>query len=194
MRAPTITFPALLQDFFLRRLIEQRGVSARTVESYRDAFELLLGFAEQRTGKRASCAVARGPGRPARARLPRAPRTRAGKQRPHPQRSPGGDPLVHVLRLGPRPHLRCRSPDASSRSPRSALTNPSSATSRARRSTLCSPPPTAAPGADDATRSCSPRCTTPARASRRSPRCASATSSWTANSPFTCTAKDAGSA
>jgi integrase/recombinase XerD len=54
MRAPTIAFPALLQDFFLRRLIEQRGVSARTVESYRDAFELLLGFAEQRTGKRAS--------------------------------------------------------------------------------------------------------------------------------------------
>ena len=54
MRAPTIAFPALLQDFFLRRLIEQRGVSARTVESYRDAFELLLGFAERRTGKRAS--------------------------------------------------------------------------------------------------------------------------------------------
>jgi len=54
MRAPTIGFPALLQDFFLRRLIEQRAVSARTVESYRDAFELLLGFAEQQTGKHAS--------------------------------------------------------------------------------------------------------------------------------------------
>jgi hypothetical protein len=54
MRAPTIAFPALLQDFFLQRLIEQRGVSARTVESYRDAFELLLCFAERRTGKRAS--------------------------------------------------------------------------------------------------------------------------------------------
>jgi site-specific recombinase XerD len=54
MRAPTIAFPALLQDFFLRRLIEQRGVSARTIESYRDAFELLLTFAERRTGKRAS--------------------------------------------------------------------------------------------------------------------------------------------
>ena len=54
MRAPTIAFPALLQDFFLQRLIKQRGVSARTVESYRDAFELLLGFAERRTGKRAS--------------------------------------------------------------------------------------------------------------------------------------------
>jgi site-specific recombinase XerD len=51
MRAATIGFPTLVQDFFLRRLIEQRGVSARTVESYRDAFELLLAFAERRTGK-----------------------------------------------------------------------------------------------------------------------------------------------
>jgi hypothetical protein len=40
-----------VQDFFMRRLIAQRGASARTVESYRDAFELLLGFAERRTGR-----------------------------------------------------------------------------------------------------------------------------------------------
>lgn len=51
MRAPQIGFPQLMQDFFLRRLIAQRGASARTVEAYRDAFELLLGFAGQRTGK-----------------------------------------------------------------------------------------------------------------------------------------------
>jgi site-specific recombinase XerD len=51
MRAPQIGFPQLVQDFFLRRLIDQRGASARTVEAYRDAFELLLGFAEHRTGK-----------------------------------------------------------------------------------------------------------------------------------------------
>ncbi len=51
MRAATIGFPTLVQDFFLRRLVEQRGVSARTVESYRDAFELLLAFAQRRTGK-----------------------------------------------------------------------------------------------------------------------------------------------
>jgi integrase/recombinase XerD len=44
----------LVQHFFLRRLIQQRGVSARTVEAYRDAFELLFGFVEQRTGKPAS--------------------------------------------------------------------------------------------------------------------------------------------
>ena len=51
MRAAQIGFPQLVQDFFLRRLVAQRGASARTVEAYRDAFELLLGFAEQRTGK-----------------------------------------------------------------------------------------------------------------------------------------------
>ncbi|MDQ3343615.1 MAG: site-specific integrase [Actinomycetota bacterium] len=51
MRAQQIGFAQLLQDFFLRRLVQQRGVSGRTVESYRDAFELLLGFVEQRTGK-----------------------------------------------------------------------------------------------------------------------------------------------
>jgi site-specific recombinase XerD len=51
VRAPQIGFPQLLQDFFLRRLVEQRGASARTVESYRDAFELLLSFVEQRTGR-----------------------------------------------------------------------------------------------------------------------------------------------
>ena len=54
MRPSAIAFPVLLQDFFLRRLIEQRGASARTIESYRDAFELLLGFVEQRTGKQPS--------------------------------------------------------------------------------------------------------------------------------------------
>jgi len=54
VRAPQIGFAQLVQDFFLRRLIAQRGASARTVESYRDAFELLFGFIEQRTGKPAA--------------------------------------------------------------------------------------------------------------------------------------------
>lgn len=57
MRAPQIGFPQLVQDFFLRHLVAQRGASARTVESYRDAFELLLGFVEQRTGKPPSTLV-----------------------------------------------------------------------------------------------------------------------------------------
>ena len=51
MRAPTITFAALLQDFFVLRLGTQRGASARTIASYRDTFELLLRFAERRTGR-----------------------------------------------------------------------------------------------------------------------------------------------
>jgi integrase/recombinase XerD len=51
VRAPQIGFSQLVQDFFLRRLIAQRGASARTVEAYRDAFELLLGFAGDRAGK-----------------------------------------------------------------------------------------------------------------------------------------------
>jgi len=44
-------FPRLLQDFFLQRLIAQRGVSRQTIMSYRDAIELLLRFAEGHTGR-----------------------------------------------------------------------------------------------------------------------------------------------
>jgi integrase/recombinase XerD len=54
MRAPQIGFAQLVQDFFLLRLVAQRGASARTVESYRDAFELLFGFIEARTGRPAA--------------------------------------------------------------------------------------------------------------------------------------------
>ena len=50
MRALKLTFPVLLQDFFQRRLIMQRAVSHHTIASYRDTFELLLGYLEQRTG------------------------------------------------------------------------------------------------------------------------------------------------
>lgn len=51
MRAPSITFAAALQDFFLLRLGTERGASPRTIASYRDTFELLLRFAERQTGK-----------------------------------------------------------------------------------------------------------------------------------------------
>ncbi len=50
MTAPS-TFPVLLQDFFQRRLVAERGASAHTIASYRDTFELLLCYAEQRTGR-----------------------------------------------------------------------------------------------------------------------------------------------
>ncbi len=51
MRAPAIGFDQLVQDFFVRRLIDQRGASARTVESYRDAFELLFAYLEDHCGR-----------------------------------------------------------------------------------------------------------------------------------------------
>ena len=44
-------FPALLQDFFHRRLVAQRGASAHTIASYRDTFTLFLGYAAERTGR-----------------------------------------------------------------------------------------------------------------------------------------------
>ena len=44
-------FPKLVQEFFSQRLITQRNASPATVASYRDAFCLLLTFAEQRLHK-----------------------------------------------------------------------------------------------------------------------------------------------
>jgi site-specific recombinase XerD len=53
MKAPhqTNSFPALLQQFFLERLIQQRNASPQTVASYRDSFCLLLRFAKSHLGK-----------------------------------------------------------------------------------------------------------------------------------------------
>lgn len=51
MTSLPIGFPALLQDFFLRRLVAERGASAHTIASYRDTFELLLRYIEQRAGR-----------------------------------------------------------------------------------------------------------------------------------------------
>lgn len=50
MTAAPVGFPTLLQDFFQRRLVAERGASAHTIASYRDTFELLLGYAAQHTG------------------------------------------------------------------------------------------------------------------------------------------------
>jgi site-specific recombinase XerD len=44
--ATSPSFPTLLQDFFCQRLIAQRNASARTVATYRDAFRLLLHYAQ----------------------------------------------------------------------------------------------------------------------------------------------------
>ena len=50
MTAPN-GFPALLQDFFHRRLVDERGASTHTIASYRDTFTLLLRYAAERTGR-----------------------------------------------------------------------------------------------------------------------------------------------
>lgn len=47
----SVGFPGLLQEFFQRRLVAQRGASAHTVASYRDAFVLFLRFAHQHVGR-----------------------------------------------------------------------------------------------------------------------------------------------
>jgi integrase/recombinase XerD len=44
-------FPALLEAFFVDRLIRQRQASAHTITSYRDTFRLLLQYAQQRLSK-----------------------------------------------------------------------------------------------------------------------------------------------
>src|ERR1700686_2994600 len=46
-RSQSTDFAALLQRFFVERLLQQRNASPRTVESYRDSFRLLLNFAQQ---------------------------------------------------------------------------------------------------------------------------------------------------
>jgi len=45
------TFQALVQEFFTCYLVEQRGLSPNTVAAYRDAFTLLLDYAERTLGK-----------------------------------------------------------------------------------------------------------------------------------------------
>lgn len=43
--------PALLQAFFVERMIQERSSSANTIAAYRDSFRLLLGFAADRLEK-----------------------------------------------------------------------------------------------------------------------------------------------
>jgi len=51
MTTSTPDFPQLLQEFFLRRLVAQRGASRLTISAYRQGFELLLRYAESRLGR-----------------------------------------------------------------------------------------------------------------------------------------------
>ncbi len=45
------TLPALLQAFFMDRLMQQRQASPHTISSYRDTFRLLLQYSQKRLGK-----------------------------------------------------------------------------------------------------------------------------------------------
>src|SRR5699024_3978056 len=45
-------FQVVVQDFFYQHLINQRGASYRTIESYRDTFRLLFCFIRDRLGTR----------------------------------------------------------------------------------------------------------------------------------------------
>ena len=47
-RPTTSTFAGLVQEFFTDYMVQQRGLSPRTVASYRDTFVLLLRFAEDK--------------------------------------------------------------------------------------------------------------------------------------------------
>jgi hypothetical protein len=48
---PAGAFPALLEAFFVDRLMRQRQVSRHTLASYRDTFRLLLEHAQEQLGK-----------------------------------------------------------------------------------------------------------------------------------------------
>jgi site-specific recombinase XerD len=48
---PSPGFPALLEAFFVDRLLSQRQASPHTVQSYRDTFRLLLAFTQQHLKK-----------------------------------------------------------------------------------------------------------------------------------------------
>ncbi|MCL1488070.1 MULTISPECIES: tyrosine-type recombinase/integrase [unclassified Marinobacter] len=55
MSAPApLSFPCLLQRFFVQRLMQQQQASPCTVAAYRDSFRLLLEFAHRRLGKQPS--------------------------------------------------------------------------------------------------------------------------------------------
>jgi site-specific recombinase XerD len=48
---PSPSFPALVQMFFTKYLVEQRALSQQTVSAYRDTFVLFLGFTQKHLGK-----------------------------------------------------------------------------------------------------------------------------------------------
>ena len=95
-----------LEAFFIRRLINEKGVSPHTIAAYRDTFRLLLSFAQQRTGKQPCKLEIEDLDAPLISGVPRPPRTRPRQQPPHPQCPPGSDPLDVPVRRAQAPRAR----------------------------------------------------------------------------------------
>lgn len=51
MKAPKPTFPALLERFFIQRLMQERQASPHTISSYRDTFRQFLKFSHEKLHK-----------------------------------------------------------------------------------------------------------------------------------------------
>jgi integrase family protein with SAM-like domain len=184
VRAAQIGFPQLLQDFFARRLIAERGASTRTVVAYREAFELLLGFVEQRTGKPPSTLVLADLDAPVVLDfLDHLETERGNSARTRNARLAAIHSFMRYVAVRDPP--RCRSP------PGCWPSRPNASTGRAGLPLPRAggrdpgPHPTATPGAGGATGSCWPPPTTPAPAFPNSPPCASVTCSWTGRQPGT---------
>src|SRR5262245_767437 len=187
---PAVPFPTLVQDFFQRRLVAERRVSAHTVASYRDTFTLFLRHVEQRTGKTPAALTLEDLTPPAilafldrlETECGNSPRTRNLRL----------TALRSFMRTPPYaipPHCRCRS--ACSPSCPSGSTIRSWASCPGKRSKPCLTLRTAPHEAGTAMRSSSLCCTTRAHGCPRSPACVWPTSSWIAQPPCTCMAKAA---
>ena len=55
MKNTSLELPDMLQRYFAVHLAQQRGVSPRTVESYRDTIRLLLTFLADQLGRSRTC-------------------------------------------------------------------------------------------------------------------------------------------
>ena len=170
------TFPTLLQDFFGQRLIAQRQASPRTVAAYRDAFRLLLGYAQNRLHTPASALTLAQLDAPLILDfLDHLETARQNSARTRNARLAALRSFLHYAAL--------RDPTALAVIQR-VLAIPTKRFDRPLLGYLSreemkpfSPRRIAPPGAVTAITSCSPRCTTPGRACPRSSLCGSAMSS-----------------
>ena len=190
-RTPIMTALApTLEAYFTERLVHQRQASPNTVAAYRDAWRLLLGFAQQRTGKQ-PCQLDIWPTSTRRSSPPSSTHLEIERHnsRAHPQRPPRRHPLVLPLRRPAPPRAR-RAHRPSARHPHQTLRpGRSSPTSPSPKPTPCWPAPTASAGPADETTPSSSSPSRPGCASRSSPGCATRTSSYATGAHLRCWGK-----